>query len=158
MKPAVKDMHPVLAERFALFREKMESSGLLFSLNCVLRTKEEQTAFFAQGRNSLHEVNILRKKAGMQPISEAENRYKVTQTMNSRHFASPKNGKSRAFDIVILRGDRSACWDIKWDGDKDLVPDYEEAAKIGESVGLVAGGHWQSFKDWPHFELPKDVV
>jgi hypothetical protein len=43
-------------------------------------------------------------------------------------------------------------WDTKIDVDADHIPDYEEAGKIGESVGLVWGGRWK-IPDYPHFQL-----
>lgn len=30
---------------------------------------------------------------------------------------------------------------------------YQEYARIAEELGLDAGGHWSSFKDWPHVQL-----
>jgi hypothetical protein len=156
MQPNANDMHPVLQERYDRFQQAMEDAGIPFTLTCVLRTRAEQTALYAQGRNSLFEVNTLRKLAGMSPLSAAENGYKVTWTMNSRHFAEPRTGKSRAFDIAILKGDRTATWDKKWDGDHDQIPDYEEAARIGEAVGLEPGARWSN-QDWPHYQLPADV-
>ena len=45
-------------------------------------------------------------------------------------------------------------WDIKADVDADKVPDYAEAGAIAEKCGLVWGGNWQTFKDYPHLELP----
>lgn len=152
MKPSFDDMHPVLYERYLLFKEK--AAHLSYAINCVLRTYDEQLALHAQGRRSLYEVNALRFKAGMPPISAQENTYKVTWTMKSRHFPDA-NGKSRAFDVVVLKNGRTPDWSRKWDEDQDGVEDYEELACIGEEVGLVSGGH--EFGDWPHFQLPDDV-
>ena len=38
---------------------------------------------------------------------------------------------------------------------KNDIPDYEEAGKIGESVGLVWGCSWDK-KDLCHFELNEE--
>lgn len=153
MKPRIDDMTPELAIRYQRFAARMAEAGIPFALNCVLRTRKEQIAYYAQGRQSLEAVNAFRAAAGMRPIAAAENSYTVTQTLESRHFPQP-DGKSTAFDIKILRGNKQPTWDEKFDGDKDGIPDYEEAARIGEECGLVAGGHWRSFQDWPHFQLP----
>lgn len=42
------------------------------------RTDNMQIAMHAQGRKSLIVVNALRKKAGMKPLAEKDNRYTVT--------------------------------------------------------------------------------
>jgi hypothetical protein len=156
MKPNFDDMHVVLRERYEAFKLAADQlANVPYTVNCILRTYEEQLAYHAQGRLELVDVNALRKKAGMAPISASENKYKVTWTMKSKHFPDA-NGKARAFDVVVLKNGRTPSWDLKWDGDKDYISDYEELAKCAEMVGLVAGGH--AFGDWPHFQLPDDVV
>jgi hypothetical protein len=161
MKPRYEDMHPVLQVRYDAFKAIADQiEHLPYALNCVLRVYDEQLALHAQGRETLSVVNTLRTKAGMQPISESENKSKVTWTMNSKHFPVKAGkvgaGTSRAFDVVVLKNGRTASWDLKWDADKDQIPDYEELALIAEQVGLVAGGH--AFGDWPHFQLPDDIA
>lgn len=157
MKPSYDDMHPILQNRYDAFKAIADQiAHVPYTLNCVLRTPSEQKALYAQGRQSLAEVNALRKAAGMPwMISESENKNKVTWTLKSKHFPDA-NGKARAFDLVVLKNGRTPSWDLKWDGDKDNVADYTELANIGEQVGLVAGGY--AFGDWPHFQLPDDVV
>jgi hypothetical protein len=158
MKPNLDDMHIVLRERYEAFKLAADQlADVPYQVNCVLRTYAEQLALHAQGRMPLADVNAHRKKAGMPwMITEEENKGKVTWTMSSKHFPDG-NGKSRAFDVVVLKNGRTPSWDIKWDGDKDNIGDYEELAKMAEMVGLVAGGHWDK-PDWPHFQLPDDVA
>jgi peptidoglycan L-alanyl-D-glutamate endopeptidase CwlK len=156
MKPRIDDMTPELRTRFEMFSARMAEAGVPFALTAVLRTTDEQAAYYAQGREPLAVVNKLRARAAMLPLPEKENAYTVTQTLNSRHFPG-LDGKARAFDIAVLRGDKRLTWDTKFDGDLDSIPDYEEAARLGEEVGLEAGARWTSFKDWPHFQLPAGV-
>jgi hypothetical protein len=174
-------MHPDLARRFGLFSARMAEAAVPFALNSVLRTYNEQLAYAAQGRTlsqlttlleaygwtkslakvndlsvalkGLDLVNRLRSDAGMAAIGPKDNSYTVTNTLNSRHFPDA-SGKSRAFDIVVLRSGKVPHWDVKWDDDKDGIADYEESVRISESVGLVPGGRWKS-RDWPHHELPR---
>lgn len=157
MKPRYEDMHPVLQVRYDAFKAIADQiEHVPYQLNCVLRMYEEQVALYAQGRESLEEVNRLRKLANMPwMITDAENAKPVTWTMHSKHFPNP-DGYSRAFDVVVMKNGRVASWDLKWNSDKDKVPDYEELARIAEQVGLVAGGH--AFGDWPHFQLPDNVI
>lgn len=153
MKPQATDMHPKLLEGYLKHAALMQEAGILFTLTCVLRTPAEQAAFYAQGRQALSAVNALRTACGMETIGNRDNSYTVTQTMKSRHFPDAE-GRSHAYDIVLLTPGRRATWDTKWDLDRDNVPEYEEAARLGEQAGLVAGAHWKTFKDYPHFQLP----
>ena len=157
MKPNLDDMHVVLRERYEAFKLAADQlADVPYQVNCILRYPNEQRALYAQGRRPLAEVNRLRKDAGMPwMITAAENKSKVTWTLNSKHFPDA-NGKARAFDVVVLKNGREPHWDLKWDNDKDQIPDYEELARCAEMVGLVAGGH--AFGDWPHFQLPDDVA
>jgi peptidoglycan L-alanyl-D-glutamate endopeptidase CwlK len=61
----------------------------------------------------------------------------VTWAKHSRHT------DREAFDIAILKNGK-----ISW-----RTEDYKRPAEIGEEVGLSAGGHWKTNRDWPHFEL-----
>lgn len=74
----------------------------------------------------------------------------LSKTLNSRHLAG-KDGLSRAFDFVgTLNG--AARWD--WPFFHKLAPLIKQAAReIG--IPIVWGGDWKSFKDGPHFELPR---
>lgn len=151
MKPRIADMTPNLQIKFAAFSARMAEAGIPFALTCVLRTEQEQEALYAQGRELLVKVNELRSKAKMRPISEEENKRVVTNTKRSLHFPN-QEGKSKAFDIVILRGDAKWEWDVKFDGNADGIADYLEAAMIGQNLGLEVGGLWNTFKDWPHYQ------
>jgi peptidoglycan L-alanyl-D-glutamate endopeptidase CwlK len=87
-------------------------------------------------------------------ITEKQNK-KVTWTLQSKHLIDLEDGnldnnKSRAFDIAITR-DGKPVWDVKVDVNHDQYPDYEQAGKIGEAVGLRWGGKFKS-PDMPHFE------
>jgi peptidoglycan L-alanyl-D-glutamate endopeptidase CwlK len=144
-------MHPELQVKYLAFCGKMAEAGVPLGLSAVMRTRAEQEAFYAQGRENLSDVNAKRAIAGMAPITDKENVI-VTWTKNSRHFPDP-TGKSRAFDIFIIRGDKKATWDLKFDGDADGVPDYLEAAEIGRACGLDCGAFWSGKKDYPHMQL-----
>ena len=145
-----KEMTPDLQTLYEKFYIEMFAAGLPFELNEVLRTPAVQAAYYAQGREDLEEVNRLRKNAGLRPIGPKENSYRVTWTLNSRHFPGP-DGKSRAFDIRLLKYGKPH-WETKWDGNENSIGDYAEAAAIGKKVGLDAGGMW-SKPDFPHYQL-----
>lgn len=145
-----KQMTPDLQGLYEKFYVEMHLAGLDFELNEVLRTPAVQAAYYAQGREDLEEVNRLRKNAGLYLLAPKENTYQVTWTLKSRHFPD-QYGRSRAFDIRLLKYGKPH-WETKWDGNENSITDYKEAALIGMSVGLDAGGMW-SKPDYPHFQL-----
>jgi len=148
----VAQMTPELKEKYLLFKQIMDSMGNEFRLREVLRTPLVQEAYYAQGRETLEQVNAKRKVAGLAPIGTSENSYNITWTHKSRHFAGD-DGLGSAFDIVLMKNG-NPTWDTKWDAnDQDLVPEYLEAARIGKEVGLDAGGLWTKRADYPHFSL-----
>jgi peptidoglycan L-alanyl-D-glutamate endopeptidase CwlK len=155
MKPRIQDMHPDLQVKYLAFCGKMAEKGIPFGLSCVIRSRAEQDSFYAQGREPLSDVNAKRMTAGMSVITQDQNKI-VTHTKESRHFPD-ENGKSRAFDILILRGDKTATWELKFDGNADGVPDYLEAAQIGRACGLECGAFWHGFQDYPHMQLPDKI-
>ena len=53
--------------------------------------------------------------------------------------------KSRAIDVAVVDNQSGkVLWEEKH---------YQCLIGIAESVGLVSGGSWKSFKDWPHLEV-----
>ncbi len=138
--------------KYFAFKIAMEKAGLKYMVTSVDRTILEQIALYAQGRLSVAEVNNFRSIAGLPMIKESMN-VKVTWTLNSKHVTNMfdedlNNDKSFAFDIAILK-DNQPIWDLKANVNQNSLPDYEEAGKIGESIGLRWGGH---FNDPCHFE------
>jgi len=145
------DLQPLATE----WVRRCEAKGIKVLITCTARSYQEQLALYAQGRNPLEFTNSLRKKAGLAPITEKENKSKVTWTMNSKHITNlldddKNNDKSLAWDFVILDG-KTAKWDIKVDVNKNKISDYEEAGKIAEELGLEWGGRWKS-PDAPHIQ------
>ena len=92
------DCIPKLKEKALLLRKKAEEVGIRFIITCTARSKAEQEALYAQGRQPLVMVNQLRAMAGLEPIMQYENEHKVTWTLNSKHITNEKNLQSRAID------------------------------------------------------------
>lgn len=117
----------------------------------VFRPGNVQRAYYAQGREKLAIVNKLRQGAGLSPISETENRRKITNAKpgQSRHERTP----SEAFDIGFVKN-KAMVWD---------AVNYERAAAIirERHPDIVWGGDWDSdgssaderFVDRPHFQV-----
>jgi peptidoglycan L-alanyl-D-glutamate endopeptidase CwlK len=154
-----RDLNELDSELFDLYQKfnlKMGEAGLIHVVTCTSRTILEQMALFTMGRLPTGDVNLFRHAAGLFPVGHEENR-KVTWTLNSKHVTNMfdkdlNNDKARAFDFAILNRKGQAVWDIKVSLNENEIPDYEEAAEIGESIGLVSGARWKN-PDWPHLEL-----
>lgn len=56
-----------------------------------------------------------------------------------------------AMDCYWLKNGK-AVWDTEIGGVKN---GYKVYADVAAQAGLFAGGHWQSFKDWPHVQKRK---
>lgn len=117
---------------------RLDQLGIKYYINETLRDPEVQRAYFAQGRAALADVNELRKKAGLWPLTEAENDKKVTWTLKSKHL------EGLAIDICPSKN--GYAW---W-----AAPDEEwkEIADISRECGLDAGYFWEQ-KDAPHHQI-----
>jgi hypothetical protein len=156
----IEDLTDSMQKKYWAFKKKMDDAKIPFLVTATSRLVKEQIALYSQGREVLDYVNMLRQSAGM-PFITAEQNVKVTWTLKSRHLIDLDddilaNDKSEAFDIVIEK-EGKPTWDIKVNVNKNDIPDYEEAARIGESVGLVAGARFKNRKgepqpDYPHFQ------
>ncbi len=74
----------------------------------------------------------------------------ASQTLNSRHIPGI-DGFAKAVDLAALVGGK-----IRWDWPlyAKLAAIMKQAAKdVG--VAIEWGGDWKSFKDGPHFQLPR---
>ncbi len=120
----ISDLSPEVQEKFKNFAVRMAEEGIPFMVTSTFRDQERQNVLYRQGRTKPGKI--------------------VTWTRNSRHT------KRDAFDIALLLQGKPV-WDTKIDIDNDHIPDYQEAGKIGESVGLVWGGRWPK-PDNPHFQ------
>lgn len=131
MSRLIKDCLPDLQEKAGHFTQRMIEAGIPFMFTSTRRTPEEQAELYAQGRTKPGKI--------------------VTYTRKGKHTAG------KAFDIAILR-DGKPCWDVKVSVNGNEIPDYEEAGRIGESVGLRWGGRFKTRSgkprpDYPHFEI-----
>jgi hypothetical protein len=179
MSRKIEDCIPEIQVKFREFAVKMAEEPIPFMLTCTARDVWEHIIIMLQGRVSLQVLNDIRIDYGLYKLSEEENKER-TWTWFSKHLVVvdrakaeglitrvnsllkvPYNyldtiiqltgTKAKAFDIAILKNGKP-CWEPKVSVDGDDLPDYIEAAKIGQSVGLVAGGLWKKI-DPPHFEV-----
>lgn len=147
---------PTLKPKAEDWLRRCKVANILVLITGTARLVKEQVALYSQGREALAHVNYLRAHCGMAPITAQENNHCVTWTLKSKHLidlddGDPGNDKARAFDFCILKPDGKPVWDLKVDVDRDSIPDYIEAAKIAESLGLKSGRVFPK-PDYPHIE------
>jgi hypothetical protein len=89
----------------------------------------------------------LRVTQGLRTIAEQNALYAQGRTTSGKKVTNAKGGQSYhnyglAFDVVIMR-DGKAVWEV--------LPN--NIAKIATNLGFEWGGNWNSFKDYPHFQM-----
>lgn len=145
-----------IREKVPLFIEGCKNAGHVVIITSTNRDFKEQVALYAQGRQPLVETNRLRKLAKLSPITEEQNKKRVTWTLASRHIvnlddADITNDKCTAFDFAIVKNGK-AIWDVKADVDADGVSDYLECANVAKGLGLESGAFWKK-ADYPHVQI-----
>lgn len=124
-----KDLHPRLQAIFVRFDIAMHKAGIDYIVTCTYRNGIDQDALYAQGRTAPGKM-VTNARAG-------ESRH--------NHVGADFKPAALAFDICIMN--HGKCdWDI-------ANPNWKNAGKIGKSVGLEWAGDWQSFKEYPHFQI-----
>jgi peptidoglycan L-alanyl-D-glutamate endopeptidase CwlK len=135
-------VHPALAEKVRRMAETGEAEGLpIVRVTQGGRSWNEQAALYAQGRETLEQVNERRAAVHWPPIPAPEN-HRVTN-------APPGHGWHNFFMAVDIAPDNPDLpgWQPDWNPDH---PAWKRYVEIGESLGLRSGISWH---DQPHFEL-----
>jgi len=115
------------------------------NLNNVVRDLMEK--FIVQCKKKNIDVSISQ---GFRSIQDQNSLYAQGRTKPGKIVTNARGGYSAhnyglAFDFVILTNGR-ADWDTR-------NKKWNEAGKIGESLGLEWGGSWKSFVDLPHMQF-----
>jgi hypothetical protein len=152
------------------FSEKLISEvkrllGITLFVVEVDRPFDVQVAYYAQSREPLSVVNKLRKRVGLAPITDSENKRAITWTMASNHITNLENDKSsddlsRAIDIGIKDKNGHYVADANADTNKDKKADFKQIGIIGKMIdsGMIWGGDWKGKKyDPQHWEEPKGL-
>lgn len=107
------------------------------------RSNVVQTAYYAQGRESLAKVNELRKKAGLPALTDQKQNVIITYALPGQ---SAHNWCAAA--------DVYAAKDGKLITDKNILTKYYAIVKelIAKQDDVVWGGNWATGNDPPHFE------
>jgi hypothetical protein len=116
------------------------------------RSQQTHDALWAQGRMGTAAVNSLRMLAGLQSITDEENKRQVTRTKRSKHLLNP----SQAIDFAVTIDPDGPTGPLKPVIDWEDEGRYAAMGAMAEELGLAWGGKWG---DSCHVELapPKET-
>jgi len=127
--------HQELIKRFSrlttAFSERFPGKTLL--ITCTYRSPEEQNRLYRLGRKGNEVVDSSKVVTKINGVTKLSNHNKYP---------------ARAIDVAVMNGGK-----ITWN-----EADYYPLLALSKEFDLVSGGSWDGFLDWPHLELPKDVV
>ena len=151
MSIALADLLPEAQAAATKALADLKVRGVPYVVTYTLRTKAEQVALYAQGREELAAVNAKRQAAGLSDIGPSENTYVVTQCDG---VPIVQGGKGRsphqlgtAIDVVPMDGG-GPSWPEAHD------PRWAQIAQSFKAAGFDWGGDWTDFPDLPHYQLP----
>lgn len=155
-----RDLHSLVEpfrEQLERLLEACEGAGYTMRPYFTLRTPDEQARLWRQSRSSeeiADRLRWLRQNGGdfiAQCIENVGPQY-------GPHVTNAVPGLSwhqwgEAVDCFWLLDGKA-----EWSTRKKVagVNGYRNYAELAEQAGLTAGGHWRTFKDWPHVQLRSD--
>jgi peptidoglycan LD-endopeptidase CwlK len=126
--------HPYLKERWpqvlARFRE---DTGNDLVITCTWRSVKEQQRLYSLGRTVMGQI-----------VTNCDG---VEKKSNHNYFPA------RAVDVAVNIAQDAVKEIINWQKHY-----YVPLGPICKDLGLVWGGGWVNFKDYPHIEIPSDVA
>lgn len=150
MSTKISDLIPDVAAAATAAIQDMLDRHVPHAVTSTLRTEAEQAALFAQGRQLLPTVNMLRSAADLPPIGAGDNSYTVTNADGVKDKSNHQSG--RAIDIVPVNGQDNPVWpdhsDVRW----------QMICVVMKEHGFKWGGDWTKEKDgidpdFPHYEM-----
>jgi len=108
MSNKIEDLTPECQAKYSLFAGLLDIAGIKTAVVFTRRTLAEQQALFAQGRESLDEVNALRKAAGLPPINAGDNASIVTNCDGVAKISNHQTGQ--AFDLTFVDANGNPYW------------------------------------------------
>lgn len=151
MSRNLNDLHPKVKEATLLLIKKCKKEkNIEIIVTQTTRSEAEQQAFYSRGRLGLNDVNVLYKKAGLAPITAAENKSRVT---NAKSVKNSFHAYGVAVDFAVMINGKTVLWDSDKDLDGDGIAEYKEVGIMAESLGFEWGGRWSSIADAPHIQM-----
>ncbi|OMD29157.1 hypothetical protein BJP48_18880 [Paenibacillus odorifer] len=123
-------LHPVVMAAATVLIERCYSRGVPILITQGLRTIAEQNALYEQGRSKPGAI-----------VTNARGGYSY-------------HNFGLAIDFALLLPDgKQVSWNIDRDGNGDKVTDWSEVVQEAKALGFEWGGDFDSFKDYPHFQI-----
>jgi len=139
-------VHPRLKEIAEIIIDNLALNGVYFGVHMGLRSWAVQHALYSQGRETLANVNLYRKAAGLPPIPASENEHRVTKAP----AGSSWHNFGLAVDLVEDGDPNKAGIQWSWASTVNYLKIGTESKNFPE---LEYGGFWKSLKDYPHIEM-----
>ena len=146
----IEDLSPITKELVEKAISILNEKNIDFFINETYRSLDVQEAYYASGRKTLSEVNILRKKAGLYLYQTDKENIVITKAMPG----TSAHNYRLAIDIYPLKNGK-----INWNATKkDFARIYEVLKSVSKETKdgtykLEAGLDWTSFIDMPHWQL-----
>jgi hypothetical protein len=120
-------------------------------LSEVYRSQDLQRAYYAQGREPVARVNSQRRLVGLAPITEDENRKKVTNSKpgQSKHQHKP----SKAVDYLFVEGKAIVQDEKYYKALADFILTFDPTVTWGADWNHNGKSSDEKFVDRPHFEV-----
>ena len=152
----IKSLNPVFKMAVDQILREMNARGRDAVIGSGMRTTEQQAALFAQGREGLEQVNRLRLRAGLSPISASDNRGVVTHARpgTSKHnlTASMLFSGRRTFDVMNGYAVDIVSKRFGWNPpDKRF---WDDLGALAKKYGCEWGGDWPGkLRDVAHVQM-----
>lgn len=136
-------LHPGLVSRLRALLLSCATARCPMRITQSRRSREQQAAYYAQGRFPLADVNKLRNVVGLPAIMEGENRRTVTN-------AAPGTSMHEPWPVLGLAADLCYAFDDPYK-EEDHTLTWDEIGALAERAGLTWGGRFKH-PDRPHVQ------
>jgi peptidoglycan LD-endopeptidase CwlK len=146
---------PTFAARLAEFERILSIDHLPFYLFEGFRTIEASNEYYAKGRTT--HGNLCIHDGVARPIGTCQIHPLGLTITNAKGGDSMHNygiGADYVLDGMLDRPGVQWSWDLKMDANRDGRNDWHQMGELAERCGLVWGGRWKKFTDFPHLEMP----
>lgn len=155
MSRSIDDLDPRILDRARAFIRELQSLGFRYSVLETRRSPLVQRAYYAQGRETLEDINKKRAEAGLYLLGEDEAKRIITRTLKSLHI------EGMALDVAPVNSNGSIPWAVN---DAAAAARWIALGEVGERNGFEWGGRWTPLSKWglgwdiPHFQITEAKV
>lgn len=136
-------LHPGLVSRLRAFLLSCSAAKCPMRITQSRRLREQQAAYYAQGRFPLADVNKLRNVIGLAALTVGENQRKVTN-------AAPGQSMHEPWPVLGLAADLCYAFNDPYKEEGHTLT-WDEIGALAERAGMVWGGRFTK-PDRPHVQ------